>query len=274
MTAEIEMQQPSQTPESSLVHGHRIRAAHFLIGLSAEHLRRWPGALAYFRHLEGCFESLLADEYAFAWTVIGIQRPETTAECWPWFNAVCSTAHSLKTDDISIEEIWDHVRSSQCGHNGTIPTLAEQTACRIAIFSVLCWGTMTLRPRLNWADFKSSPSLMVYQQQPDQPGLKMDIVRRPIPAVFRCFQPRVMPTSRWRLPIGESHARGSTTLHVSSLNYACLKMIGKIRLVWVDNLSSHLDFDFATRRLSIFKFPSFCALCTLEQSSEPPVFAR
>ncbi|TVY82556.1 hypothetical protein LSUE1_G002864 [Lachnellula suecica] len=242
LTEDVEMQQPDQKRAYSggeTGDGHRITA--------------------------------VCDEYACAWTAAGIRNPRTAAECWPWFNAVCSAARSLKNEDISIVDVWDSISASASGNAKPGPISAENTACHVAIFSVLCWGTMTLRPRLEWADFKTSPSLMVYQQLSEQPGLKMDLVRRPIPAIFRHFQ-RTMPTGRWRHPISESHTLESTTLHVSSLNYASLKVIGKIRLVWVDNLSSHLDFDFANRRLSIFKFPSFCALGTLEDSFEPPVF--
>lgn len=151
-----------------------------------------------------------------------------------------------------------------------MPIASKKTRCLIAVISVLCWGTMNLQPRLSFADFKGSPSLMVKQRQSDRSGFNMELVRRPITALFRHFQ-RSMSTSRWRQPISGNKVDDSTALYVSSLNYASLKMI---HLVWVDNLSGQLDFDSTNRSLSVFKFPSFCALSTLEDSNIPPIFAR
>ena len=193
---------------------------------------------------------------------------------------------AIKTGDkkSSIDDIWGQL----CSPNDDAPSLAsprpigeDNSAAHIALFAVLCWSTMTLTPRLSWADFQPGPSLMVVQHQPQRPaqsrrgsdqlqGLKMDIVRRPVPAVFRKFQ-RIMRTSRWRRPIGSGSHDGeaSTVLHVSTLNYESLKTIGKVRLKWVTDLSSHLDFNAQDRTLSLFRFPTVCALNTLKEGREP-----
>jgi hypothetical protein len=268
ITNDIEMQQSHHTGGTESCY---VASLHCLFGLPKEQLRGWEGAKAYCQYLETCFQPLLSKEYAFVWRTIDKQRPQTAAECWPWFNAVSSTIRQLKDENSSIEDVWDHLRSNVSGSTTAFPNTQEQTACLIAVFSVICWGTMTFQPRLWWTGFKGSPSLLVHQQQLDHPGLKMDFVRRPIPALFRHFQ-RTMATTRWRHPISESKTHASTVLHVSSLNYKSLNMIGKIHLVWVNNLTSHLDFDATNRRLSIFKFPSFCALSTLANPQAPPVF--
>ncbi|RVX73253.1 hypothetical protein B0A52_02381 [Exophiala mesophila] len=49
-------------------------------------------------------------------------------------------------------------------------------------------------------------------------------------------------------------------LYVSQLNYRSLSKIGKVRIVWVDNISSHLAFDPKKRILMIFALPSFCTV--------------
>ena len=268
---DVEMQPPHRNHQiDGREHRHMV-ALGCLFGLTEAQLCKWPGAVAYCRYLEKCFQPLLANEYASVWTTVGSRKPQTTVECWPWFNAVASTMQKLKDDQSSIEEVWKRLTPVESGSNTTTSVAQDPTPCFVALFSVLCWGTMTLQPRLSWTDFKDCPSLMVHQQQPDQPGLKMDFVRRPIPAIFRHFQ-RTMLTTRWRHPISESKTEVSTVLHVASLNYAALNTIGKIHLVWVDNLTSHLEFDAANRRLSIFKFPSFCALSTLADAKIPPVF--
>lgn len=49
-------------------------------------------------------------------------------------------------------------------------------------------------------------------------------------------------------------------LYVSQLNYRSLSKIGKLQIVWVDNISSHLAFDPKKRILMIFALPSFCTV--------------
>ncbi|KAL8926614.1 MAG: hypothetical protein Q9172_001713 [Xanthocarpia lactea] len=96
----------------------------------------------------------------------------------------------------------------------------------------------------------------------------MDIVRRPIPAVFNTLK-RLLFLSRWQQPTDNGWSDKSVTLYLSTVNYRSLQTIGKIRIRWVDDLSSHLDFDSATRGLSVFRFPTFCALNTLRNSRDP-----
>jgi hypothetical protein len=93
---------------------------------------------------------------------------------------------------------------------------------------------------------------------------------RPIQAVFRQFH-RAMSTSRWRSPIGEDNPTVPVALEVSCLNYASLKDIAKIDLVWVSTLTSHLDFDATKRQLCLFRFPTFCALNAMSDRSPVPV---
>jgi hypothetical protein len=268
---DVEMQQPPKQRRSAVVDNPRVTALECLFGLPREHVAMWPGAMAYCQYLEKCFAPLLTEDYATVWSVIRTRKPKVQAECWQWFMAVTSAIQSLKSEDSSVEDIWDKMRPSTSEDNSTHPTAFEKITCLIAIFAVLCWGTMALQPRLNWDGFKDSPCLMVEQQRPNQPGLKIELVRRPLPALFRLFR-RTMLTSRWRTPIGSTGTDSSTALYVSSLNYASLNMIGKINVVWVDSISSHLDFNSANRQLSIFKFPSFCALSTSDDCRAAPVF--
>jgi len=202
------------------------------------------------------------------WAAIGKQRPHTVSECWPWFIEVSSVIRGLDDENSSVEDIWDRLRGQT---NAYLPE-KQKSACLLAIFAVLCWGTMALQPKLDWSSSNNQPTSSVPQQQPNQAVLRMDSIRRPIPAMFLQFQ-RIMSTSRWRHPISETKNATSAVLHVASLNYASLFRIGKIHVVWVDDLSSHLDFDATNRRLSVFKFPTFCALSALEGSRVPPIFA-
>ncbi|KAN0114722.1 hypothetical protein V8E51_004266 [Hyaloscypha variabilis] len=49
-------------------------------------------------------------------------------------------------------------------------------------------------------------------------------------------------------------------LIVSYLKFQTLYQVAKIRIVWVDCLSLHLDFDEKSKHLKVFRFPSFCKL--------------
>ena len=272
ISKDVEMQQPPKQGErgSTVIENMRVTALQCLFGLPKEYIEKWPGAMAYCKYLEKGFAPLLTDDYATVWSVIRARKPKVQVDCWPWFMAVTSAVQLLKSEESSVEDVWEKIIFSASKDISTPPPAIEKTACLIAIFSVLCWATMALQPKLDWAVFKDGPCLMVEQQRPDQPGLKMELVRRPITSLFRVFR-RTMSTSRWWTPIGSTETRSSTALHVSSLNYASLNVIGKINIIWVDSISSHLDFNPANRQLSIFKFPSFCALSTSDDCQAPPI---
>lgn len=270
---DVEKQQLQASKEDGTTGSTQITHLKCLFGLPEDQLRLFPGAASYCYYLETCFQPLLNDEYTCMWSAIGKQRPESVRQCWPLFDAVCSTIRKLKDESNSIEDVWN--RLCPLTHKGKATDPAKEGARNpgfVAVFSALCWATMTLEPKIHSIDFKGSPSLMVCQQ-PLEDGLRMESVRRPIPAVFRQFH-RAMLSTRWRAPIGDSKANRPTVLEVACLNYASLHRIGKIRLEWVNDLTSHLDFDANKRQLSVFRFPSFCALSTLAESLAPsvPVF--
>lgn len=174
---------------------HRVADLECLFGLPMAKLAPWVGASAYCRFLEDVkFQPLLSDEYAFMWTVLGVPHPTHPADCWPWFRVMCSIIHMLR-EAASIEDVWDGVRSSVPVNTVATrqPTDTENQACLIGIFSVLCWGSITLQPILSWDDLGSTPRLLVRQPSQSQTGdhhqhgLRMDIVPRPIHAIFRNF---------------------------------------------------------------------------------------
>jgi hypothetical protein len=243
-----------------------------LFGLPESQLQQWPGILAYGQHLQKCFVPLLHTDYAGVWSELERPSPKTTLDCWPFFEAVVTKLHSLNgRTDSSIYEIWNDVvprESTSPGANSIIER-TPPPACAIALFAVLCWSSMTLQPCLMQSTDADFPSLRVHGIKL---GQKMEFVERPIPKLFRNLQ-RTMKTKRWQRAIGRDAAGRSTALLVPSLNYASLHTIGKIRLAWVGDLTSHLDFDAAKRQLSIFKFPSFCALTTLSDRNLPCTLA-
>ena len=269
---ELQLWKSKHQPEHAMNENQKA-ALENLFGITRQELHRWPGAMAYCGFLESLFEPLLADEYGCLWKAINKQRPGHSSGCWPWFSAVCSVVRSHRSEDSSIEEVWNGLKAT-IHPSGTSdpfrPAPIEKTMCLIAVFSVLCWATMMLQPKLHRADFEGSPTLMasISHNQSSGQALKMDIVRRPIPAVFRTLK-RLLFLSRWQQPTDNGYSDKSVTLYLSTLHYETLQTIGKIHIEWVDDLSSHLDFDSANRSLSVFRFPTFCALTTLRDSGNP-----
>jgi hypothetical protein len=345
----------SANANTNTVRNRYTASLQALFGLPEDVLGQYPTAGAFCRYVETCFEPLLSEEYASVWESLAAscqiaitttttttaptpleqrQQPRKVAECWPLFEAVCSTLRSLKDEssvedvlialcppqppaagasgsnhdkngrnnsdsDINIVSINSNMDGKLVGTTSSLPrsmqrssSSSSRNAHLVAIFSVLCWATMTLPPKLHWkADFNgAAPSLMVDRPPFQQEGLRMESVKRPIPALFRQFH-RTMATTRWKHPIGEINANNSsnksnstmgsssstttwasaTALEVSCLNYASLKDIAKIRLIWSNDLTSHLDFDAKKRELSIFRFPTFCMLNALAEEQAPAV---
>lgn len=54
-------------------------------------------------------------------------------------------------------------------------------------------------------------------------------------------------------------------LDIAFLNIATLTKVAKIKIQWSPFLTAHLMFDRYTRTLTLFRFPSFCALCYMPQ---------
>jgi hypothetical protein len=262
--SDIEMQEDSLQAEINLKNEQRTQALKDLFGYSTEQVQIVPSATAWCNFLEECFQPFLEDEYATIMTSIGLARPRVAADCWPWLGAVASTIFRQEDAGTSIDDIWEDMIES----HGATPlhprkeSKNQKSACLIAVFAVLCWGSMTLSPRLVWPEGTSPNCLALQHLKPEHQGLKMDFAQRPIAALFKNLQ-RSRVGHRWRPPINAAVAGDATVLYVSSLNFSSLQVMGKIRLKWVDNINAHLDFDSRTRTLSIFRYPSFCALTTL-----------
>ncbi|KAK7438314.1 hypothetical protein Landi51_11650 [Colletotrichum acutatum] len=88
--------------------------------------------------------------------------------------------------------------------------------------------------------------------------------KRPIKRVFELFE-----HSAWDdQPTNIDHSIGEhDSLYEGSLNLEVL-LFGRIRIQWVDTLSEHLKFDLVSRRLSIFRLPTFCVLSALRKEGK------
>lgn len=260
---DIEMQRDARVIVGKSLNERQLQALQCLFGYSAELLQQVPSIAAWCGYLEDCFQPLLEDDYSNIWPSIGLPKPKTSAECWSWLEAVASSIRQFQGAGVSIEDIWETmIPRTAAPSDVRITADSERSTCFIAIFAVLCWGSMTLSPKLASSSTAAPSYLAIQHMTTEHHGLKLDFVERPIAAVFRNFQ-RNKTGIRWRPPINAPLTGDSVVLYVSSLNFNSLQITGKLRLKWVDNITSHLDFNSRTRTLSIFRYPSFCALTTL-----------
>ncbi|KAI1173818.1 hypothetical protein F4777DRAFT_580582 [Nemania sp. FL0916] len=72
-----------------------------------------------------------------------------------------------------------------------------------------------------------------------------------------------------RLP---SQPRWNTAVSASNVNYFILSRVARVRVVWVEALSLHLEFDRRTSTLKLFRFPSFCAMLSVPRASKATIF--
>lgn len=74
-------------------------------------------------------------------------------------------------------------------------------------------------------------------------------------------------------PMSES-SQDHKAIIASNINYYILSKVTGIRVVWVDCLSLHLEFDRRTMTLKLFRFPSFCTMLAIPRESRATVFDR
>ncbi|KAJ5710115.1 hypothetical protein N7493_009707 [Penicillium malachiteum] len=89
-----------------------------------------------------------------------------------------------------------------------------------------------------------------------QPIEKAD---RPLVEVLKGFG-EILPVCGQETSSLDAGMVDGDTLEVANLNLATLINIGRINIIWVKSISSHLEFDSLHRRLSLFCMPSFCLL--------------
>ncbi|RSL68868.1 hypothetical protein CEP53_002404 [Fusarium sp. AF-6] len=220
-----------------------------------------PGLHAYFRHMEDSFEPLLDASFAPVWDAFGLPRPRSTHDCWPLPVAVFEAIQrqTREPQDVSIDVIIEAMLSA-CGC--TVPS--NRSFCQVAVFAVLCWSTMILTPDLQ--PQAPQPQLVCHLSRRFESDKlvqqTLDRCRRSISATFRGFKAQAW--GRDVMQVAQHDSGTSEDLHKSALNYRSLQMFGKIRIQWVTSMAAHLEFDPASRHLSVFRFPTICALRSMQ----------
>ncbi|KAJ9490273.1 hypothetical protein VN97_g2978 [Penicillium thymicola] len=240
-----------------------LEAIELLFGLGISHVQQWPGMHVVCSHLERKFENLLREEFEVIWKILKRQRPSNAVEGWHWCLAVLRGTQSLQADEsVSMEEIYHHlIKGNSAGFSGF-----EKDCALLAIFAVLCWASMTIDPDLEFGQTTETTGndrqLLLRAKcgsgsgESHQVSLRQS-ARRPIKKVFRAIRGTLEDA-------GDDRATETDIIYESSVNCYSLFTIGRVRVKWVEDLTSHLAFDRQSRTLSVFCLPTFCVSSILQ----------
>jgi hypothetical protein len=123
---------------------------------------------------------------------------------------------------------------------------------RQVTFATLGWATMFFKPVINPHDseFRTSSA---HDQGSVSQKQNPRIIERPIGAMLRALN--AMPTL---CGIDTSPLSAEPVLPVSSVSYNTLRNMGRVDVIWIDDLSKHGEFMLSKRQLKLFRWPSFC----------------
>ena len=175
-------------------------------------------------------------------------------------------------ESCGIDEIVEHLLTHHFRflHGNGLDTVTHQ---RYLVFSILAWQSMLFLPSfdsypLNECAIRNNQ--FAIHQNINQPnsGLVFDVFQMPMDLADRemaillkglgnLLPPR--PPDLAKLASETSkEASAWSSIVPAEVNAHILSAILRVRILWVDTLSLHLDYDQATRTLSFFRFPSFC----------------
>lgn len=171
-------------------------------------------------------------------------------------------AQSFLTDerkDISIDETVKKVYD-EYGCNFDELGKMQLNDSRKAVFVSISWLTMLVEVPLRMAPDLLQITLAnkvatIRSQQ------SVDDARLPLARVMQGFGP-VLPTSTEVSSMVNSPS--PTVIHAACFSVESLIRIDRIRIVWTDSLGSHLLFDPLSRILSLYRYPSICALNNIQ----------
>lgn len=265
----------------------RVQAIETLFGLPATDSTSGyaSGLPMYFEDIESRFQDLLHPEFVHIWTLIGKPLPCTSSEVWHWCFAVLQAYESLGDQDPSIEQVYRKILSTRPEYSASED---EKKYTVQAIFAVLCWTTGTLEPIVGEAPLQC-PQPCTGSVSEEEAHLEIQSTalvarncgftysssdtRRPTSKMFHSYRLHLNEVTHFepgqsmiqRPDIIDTGISSSIDglfgdiLYEPTLTYESLFIIGRVRIKWVNTITAHLTFDRATRELSVYKYPSFCA---------------
>lgn len=142
----------------------------------------------------------------------------------------------------------------------------DLAACRLLVFAILGWQTMLYSSAFNTCSLEEfavqqdealSGSRVVFHTY----KISANLSDRPLGIMMKAFgnllpAPSHKPEST-AVESGIDH-RLLSPIDYLELNVYTLHTLLRVDIRWVDSMVSHLDYNKATKTLSLFRFPSFC----------------
>ncbi|OBS19719.1 hypothetical protein FPOA_11443 [Fusarium poae] len=130
---------------------------------------------------------------------------------------------------------------------------------RALMFHLMAIITMMYSTELNASSLKDPDQLRIDKMQCvsiefSEPA---DIAELPFCEMIQSFGPLLPVKDDTVMQSVADPVFSVDSLYVSLLNASTLTQIGEIQIQWIDNISSHLQFDSETRVLKLFCLPSF-----------------
>lgn len=247
-------------------YNKRSQFVELLFDIKPSALTNFPGIQSFCDYLEdNAFRPLMDPTFGLIWGLISCTNPKEIADCWDWSFAVLKVLQ-LEQPGISIHDLFCRLREQSGKSKQNLGRDQDKSYFHIAIFGVLCWSTMMVRPRLIFTDnvapnLTCLPPLEFKSTNITTTHRISDRCMRPILTIFRSFKPQHWGDQPDE--IAQIEARETDSIYQASLNIYTLRYFGKVTIRWVDTISEHLRFDPANRRLSLFRFPTFCALLAI-----------
>lgn len=246
--------------------------------------------MSFYEHLEACFLQLQQPYFNVLWQLIGINTPADTSDCWKWCFKVIQAFQSLD-NDASLERAYSALVTETRGKALEVKEVDKQRILE-AMFAILCWTSATLKPIIGVelvpdahraSTLRAGQNFRLTATNVNRTYTHRD-VRRPISKIFYVFSHHSVTLNppqqdSWapafqRDDLAPAQVAAPTdgqgvesTLFESSLNYASLHTIGRLRLKWVDTLTEHLVLHRSTREVGIFRIPSLCVANIIGNSS-------
>ncbi|KAF3479406.1 uncharacterized protein GIQ15_05389 [Arthroderma uncinatum] len=279
MTLSREKSEDLETQADSVIrkfaYNRRLEFIQLLFDVKPEILTSFPGIESYCHYLEhDAFPSLMDPAFGLIWELISCTKTKEITDCWDWSVAVLRLIQS-ESPEVSIDDIAECL-DERSGASKTHIRAQETAYLYIAIFGVLCWSSLAMRPRLIFTDSVPSnfacllPNGVKSTSTPSTNRLN-DRCKRPLMTIFRAFKSQNWGGQSRERIVDRSRPRETDSLYEASLNIYSLRYFGHVSIQWTDTISEHLRFNPANRRLSLFRFPTFCALLATHGDNVFPV---
>jgi hypothetical protein len=168
--------------------------------------------------------------------------------------------------------------------NTILESASSEQSANTVIFSMIGWLSMIYEPGAG-VDEQQNPALTIqatdfkgdllqtgiYQQRSANLN-EHETTLLPLQNILATFGkliPGHLPSAAVAFPNIQNDVF-QEQLVVSYLNFQTLSEVAGIRISWVNCISLHLDFDEKSRRLKVFRFPSFCKLMCTNAGKESP----